>query len=61
MDKPVGIDEYMDVIGVHVIDLHVNAFGVSVFSEVTRQASRSLVIQQFFAVKVPRLSGQQRE
>jgi hypothetical protein len=35
------IDQCVDVIGVHVIDLHVNAFGVGVFSEVTGEASRS--------------------
>jgi hypothetical protein len=41
----------MDVIGVHVIDPHVNDFAIGVFSEVTRQASRSFFIQQFFAVQ----------
>jgi len=35
----------MDVIGVDVIDLHVNAFGVGIFSEVTGEAARDLSIQ----------------
>jgi len=33
------------VIRVYVIDLHVNAFGVSVFAEVTGEASRSLFVE----------------
>ena len=52
MDKLVErSDQRVDVIGVYVIDLHVSAFGIAVFSEVTRQARRSLLIQQFFAVQ----------
>jgi hypothetical protein len=39
------IDQRVDVIGVHVIDLHLNAFGVGVFSEVTGEASRSLLVE----------------
>ena len=39
------INKDMDVIGIHVIYLHVNAFDVGVFSEVTGQASRSLFIE----------------
>jgi len=35
----------MNVIGVYVIDLRINAFGVGVFIKVTRKASRSLFIQ----------------
>jgi len=45
------IEQRVDVIGVYVIDLHVNAFGVGVFSQVTRQASRSLFIQQLFTIQ----------
>jgi hypothetical protein len=35
----------VDVIGVYIIDLHVNVFGVGVFSEVTGEASRSLLVE----------------
>jgi hypothetical protein len=35
----------VDVIGVYIIDLHVNAFGIGILSEITGEASRSLLVE----------------
>ena len=45
------IDKGMNMIGVYVIDLHVNAFHFSVFAKVAGHARRSSFIQQSFAIQ----------
>jgi hypothetical protein len=45
------IDKRMNMIGVYVVDLHVNAFHFSVFTEVAGHATRSFFVQQLFAVQ----------
>ena len=58
MDRPVGIDKHMDVIGVHVIDPHVNAFAIGVFSEVTETGEPQLLYSAIFrGSKFPRSNG----
>ena len=39
------IDKGMNMIGVYVIDLHVNALGVGVFSKVTGEAGCSVLVE----------------
>ena len=47
LDRHIGweIDKGMNMIGVYVIDLHVNALGVGVFSKVTGEAGCSVLVE----------------
>jgi hypothetical protein len=47
LDRHIGweIDKGMNMIGVYVIDLHVNALGVGVLTKVTGEAGCSLLVE----------------
>ena len=64
LDRQIGwkIDQRVDVIGVHVIDLHVNAFGVGVFSEIGERRAAASLLSNFSRFNVPQIRcSQQRE
>jgi hypothetical protein len=52
----------VDVIGVYIIDLHVNAFGIGILSEITERRAAASLLSNFSRFNVPQIRWiEQRE